>query len=181
MLSMEQLLNDFVSDFSSKMYGLTNDEPFSDYIFLCIGSDKITGDAFGPIVGDKLQKLFKNYYHNIEVIGSLEEPISATNVEKTLVQIQSKYQNPCIIAIDSALSSKEQIGKIIVTQGAIPLGAGINKQIKNVGNISIRGVVAKDYKFPKYNFSQLQNTSLGLVMKLANTTADGIYQVIKYR
>lgn len=181
MLSKEEQLNDFISDFSTQMYHLKVEKPFSDYIFLCVGSDKVTGDAFGPLVGEKLQKLFKNYYHNIQVIGTLEKPVLATDVNKVIEEIFQKYKNPCIIAIDSALSSKEQIGKIIVTDTTMQFGIGTNKKIKAVGNISIKGVVAKDYKFARYNFSGLQNTSLHLVMKLADTTAEGIYQVIKYK
>lgn len=181
MLSKEQLYNDFVSDFSTILYNLKSEDPFSDFVFLCVGSDRITGDAFGPIVGDKLQKLFKNYYHNIEVVGTLDNPVSAVNIEKELETIKKKYENPCIIAIDSALATKEQIGKIFVSEGTMKLGAGTNKRIQSIGDISIKGVVSKDYKFPNYNFNGLQSTPLGLVMRLANTTADGIYQVIKYR
>lgn len=181
MLGKEELYNNFISDFSTKIYNLKSDEPFSDYIFLCVGSDKITGDAFGPLVGDKLQKLFKNYYNNISVEGTLENTISATNIEEKIKQIYNKYKNPCIIAIDSALSNKEDIGKIIVTDTKMRLGKGTNKRMPAIGNISIKGIVAQDYKIARYNFSTLQNTSLNLVMKLANVTADGIYNVVKYR
>lgn len=181
MLGKEELYNNFISDFSTKIYNLKSDEPFSDYIFLCVGSDKVTGDAFGPLVGDKLQKLFKNYYNNISVEGTLENTISATNIEGKVKDIYNKYKKPCIIAIDSALSNKEDIGKIIVTDTKMRLGKGTNKRMLAVGDISIKGIVAQDYKIARYNFSTLQNTSLNLVMKLANVTADGIYNVVKYR
>ena len=113
MLLEEERYNNFISDFSTKMYNLKSNPPFSDYVFLCIGSDRITGDAFGPLVGDKLQKMFKNYYNNIIVLGTLEYPISGTNLQKEIEKIYRDYKNPCIIAIDSALSSKEQIGRLI--------------------------------------------------------------------
>lgn len=181
MLGKEELYNNFISDFSTKIYNLKSDEPFSHYIFLCVGSDKITGDAFGPLVGDKLQNLFKNYYNNIIVEGTLENTVSATNIKTTVNQIYTKYKKPCIIAIDSALSNKEDIGKIIVADTKMKLGKGTNKNIMAVGDISIKGIVAQDYKIARYNFSTLQNTSLNLVIKLANITAEGIYNVVKYR
>lgn len=181
MLGKEDVLNNFISDFSTKIYNLKSDEPFSDYIFLCVGSDKITGDAFGPLVGDKLQKLFKNYYNNIVVVGTLESTVSATNLDKNIKEIYRKYKKPCIIAIDSALSSKEDIGKIIVSDTKMKLGKGTNKNIMAVGDISIKGIVAQDYKIARYNFSILQNTSLNLVIKLADITSEGIYNVVKYR
>lgn len=46
------------------------------------------------------------------------------------------------------------------------------KKMLYVGDISIKGVVGKDYKIPKYNFSGLQSIPLGNVMKLADITAN---------
>ena len=60
------------------------------------------------------------------------------------------------------------------------IGKGIDKNLEPIGNVSIKGIVAKDYKIPKINFTILQNTSLNLVMNLAEDTARGIYEVIKY-
>lgn len=181
MLIRENIYNDFINDFSTKIYNLKSDVPFSDYIFLCVGSDKITGDSFGPIVGYNLEKLFKNYYNNIKIIGTLENPISGVNLKNEINKIYKTYKNPCIIAIDSALSKNEDIGKIIVTDKKMKFGKSINKKTIEVGNISIKGIVALDYKNPRYNFNELQKTSLNIVLKLANITSDGIYDVIKYR
>lgn len=172
MLSQNDKYNNFVHEFSSKLYNLKIDIPYSDYIFLCVGSDKIIGDSYGPLVGKKLKELFKNMYNNIEVYGTLEEPISAINLESKLKEIYKKYQNPCIIAIDSALGAQDKIGTIFVSNTKMQCGKGTAKQIAYVGEISIKGIVAKNYKIPKYNFSTLQNTSLWEVMKLADITAN---------
>lgn len=180
MLLQDEIYNQFVNDFSRGMYQLPNDHPFSDFIFLCIGSDKIIGDSYGPLVGDKLENLLKNMYQNIHVIGTLQEPISAVNLNKTIEKIYLDYKHPCMIAIDSALSQKEKVGTIYVSNYKMQCGNGTGKQIAKVGDISIKGIVGKDYKIPKYNFSSLQNASLGEVIKLANKTAEGIYNVIKY-
>lgn len=181
MLTADNVYNKFVNDFSSVLYNLKTNSPISDYIFLCVGSDKITGDAFGPLVGDRLQKLLKNSYNNIKVVGTLENPISGTNLDKEVEKIYNTYRNPCIIAIDAALSKKDDIGKIIVTNSKMKFGKGTNKKMLEVGDVSIKGIVAKDYKIPRYNFTELQNTSLSIVMRLAGVTSDGIYNVIKYR
>lgn len=181
MLANDDVYNNFINNFSSKIYNLKSDYPFSDYIFLCVGSDKITGDAFGPLVGDRLQKLLKNSYNNIQILGTLEKPISGINLNKEVEKIYSTYKNPCIIAIDAALSNKENIGKIVVTDSKMKFGKGTNKKMIEVGDISIKGIVARDYKNSRYNFKELQNTSLNIVIKLANITSDGIYNVIKYK
>lgn len=177
----EQEYEEFVSNFTNKIYNLKTDLPFSDYIFLCVGSDKVTGDAFGPLVGKNLEELLQNYYNNIHIIGTLEEPIHANNLHSTIQTINKDYKNPCIIAIDSALSKQEDIGKIFVTNKEMKLANGIGKNSIGVGNISIKGVVAKNHRMSKQNFYELQNTSLNLVMKLANITSHGIYEVIKYK
>ncbi len=181
MLSWNDKYNNFVNEFSNKLYNLKVDTPFSDYIFLCVGSDKIIGDSYGPLVGERLKEDFKNMYNNIKIYGTLEEPVSAVNLEKTVNEIYSKYQHPCIIAIDAALASDNKIGNIVVSNAKMQCGKSTNKRMRWIGDISIKGVVAKDYKIPRYNFSGLQNARLGEVIKLADITSKGIYDVIKYR
>lgn len=171
MLSQNEKYNNFVHEFSSVLYTLKADVPFSDYIFLCVGSDKVIGDSYGPLVGEKLKGAFKNMYNNIAVYGTLEEPVSALNLEKNIQNIYKKYKNPCIIAIDSALASQNKVGSIIVSNTKMQCGKGINKRVREIGDISIKGIVAKDLKMPKYNFSTLQNTRLGDVIKLADVTS----------
>lgn len=122
----------------------------------------------------------KNFIRNILVFGDLESPVCATNIYKTLETIQKTCQNPCIIAIDAALAKKEEIGKIYIKQGGIKIGKGIHQKHKEIGDISIKGIVAKDYKIAKINYEILQNTPLSIIMKLAENTADGIWDVMQY-
>ena len=61
-------------------------------------------------------------------------------------------EEPFLIAIDAALSNKNNIGKIIVTPNGMNVGRGLNKKSIYVGDISIKGIVTKDFKNPKYNF-----------------------------
>lgn len=60
------------------------------------------------------------------------------------------------------------------------LGKGLNKSKIEVGDISIKAVVGKNYKLPNYNFSHLQNISLNVVITLADIVSDAIAEVIKY-
>ena len=48
-------------------------------IFICIGTDRSTGDSLGPLVGYKLQFLNKS---NIHIYGTLQSPIHAKNICK---------------------------------------------------------------------------------------------------
>lgn len=116
----DNLYNTFVNDFSNVMCRIADGQNYSNIIFLCIGTDRITGDAFGPLVGYKLTSFFSDA-SRINVIGNLTNPVCANNAVEVLQQIRENYSNPFIIAIDSALSSTNQIGNIVVREGGISL------------------------------------------------------------
>lgn len=168
----------FIMDFSNTICSLTKNQVYSHVIFLCVGTDRITGDTFGPIVGHKLKKLYRDV-KNIEVIGDLENIVCDSNIDSVMKNINYNFNNPFIIAIDSALSTSESIGKIIVDAHGIYLGRGVGKERKCIGNMSIKGVVAKNLGNPKCNMQLLQNTRLALVLDMAETVSYGIYESIQ--
>lgn len=177
MIIKEEIYNNFIYDFSKILRGKIQDIEISKLIFLCIGTDRITGDSYGPLVGYKLKHLFKNE-ENIKVIGDLNNIVTANNIEKIIYNINNTYETSFVIAIDAAISKKNNIGKIIVSEQKMNIGSGLNKKDMYVGDVSIKGIVAKDLKRPQYNFKLLQNTPLGLIMNMAECTAYGIYNVI---
>lgn len=171
----------FIKEFGAILYKVNNEKKCNEIIFLCVGTDRITGDCFGPLVGDNLINKFKQYnISNIDIYGNLKENISYENISDKIKIIKQKYKNPCIVVIDAALSNKENIGKIFVNNSKTILGNGLNKNKIEIGDISIKAVVAKNHKLPQYNFKILQNISLYVVMTLANIVSDGIVEVIKY-
>lgn len=141
-------------------------------IFLCIGTDRSTGDALGPLVGDKLKFLSNN---NITVIGNLQSPVHAMNITHILNFINLNYTNPYIVAIDASLGSHSSIGYIIIEDKAIMPGAALDKKIASVGDISIKAVVNV---CGNLEFMVLQSTRLFTVMELADSIACGIYNSI---
>ena len=173
----EEIYNNFVRDFSSILREKTNNLEISKLIFLCIGTDRVTGDSFGPLVGYKLKYLFKNE-KRIEIIGSLDDIICRHNILNIINNIENMYDEPFLIAIDAAISNKTDIGRIVVSKDKMNVGSSLNNKSIYVGNISIKGIVSKDFHNPKYNFKLLQNTSLNLVMKMADSVVKGIYDVI---
>lgn len=179
-MQTEQLYNNFVNEFCHQLYAIKNE--YTDMVFLCIGTDRITGDSYGPLVGYQLINLFKEFglCDTVSVVGTLESPVSYCNVEETVNRIYRMYTNPGIVAIDSAVSRAEDIGKIFVSKGGMCFGKGLNKKGILVGDISIKGVVAKNTCIPRNNLEYLQNTPLNIVMNLAEVTSRGIYETIKY-
>lgn len=172
---------EIINTLSIKMNYARENKKYVEIIFLCIGTDKIIGDCFGPLVGSKLKELLENYnIFNISIYGTLTKNVNYTNVEEIIKRINNRHLNPYIIVIDAALSKKENIGKVYIEEGKTVLGKGLNKNRIEVGDLSIKAVVGKDYKLPKYNFSSLQNISLNIVLTLSNIVAQAIAETIKY-
>ena len=143
-------------------------------IFVCIGTDRATGDSLGPLVGYKLKHLSKN---NIYIYGTLEDPIHAKNMVDSLAKIRLTFTNPYIVAIDSCLGSLSNIGKIFIQKKPLSPGLALNKQLPSVGEMSITGIVNISGSF---EFLVLQNTRLYTVMNLADAISKGIsYFIMK--
>ena len=80
-------------------------------IFLCIGTDRATGDSLGPLIGYKLKDIKRK---NIYIYGSLEYPVHSINLCEILNKIKSNFINPFIIGIDASLGNVQNIGKVFV-------------------------------------------------------------------
>lgn len=144
----------------------------SPFIILCIGTDRSTGDSLGPLVGTKLQNL---NFQKTAIYGTLDEPVHAVNLQETLDTIYSQYNDPFILAIDACLGRAESVGYIRIKEGPLQPGTGVNKDLPNVGNIQIVGIVNVG-GFMEYMV--LQNTRLSLVMKMAETISSGIQNTL---
>lgn len=173
----EEVYNAFVEDFSVALREKIKDLEISKLVFLCIGTDRVIGDSFGPLVGYKLKYLFRNE-ENIKVIGSLDNVICAYNILNIINNIKNTYKDSFVVAIDAALSNRNSIGKIIVSKSRMNVGGSFNRKSIYVGDVSIKGVVSKKLNNPKFNFKLLQNTPLNTIMNMADCVAQGIYDVI---
>ncbi|SET71908.1 putative sporulation protein YyaC [Natronincola peptidivorans] len=143
---------------------------YSELVFLCIGTDRSTGDALGPLVGHKLVRPLSRH-PDIYVYGTLDKPVHAKNLQEQIDTIQDTCVNPFIIAIDACLGRVDRVGYITVGEGPLTPGAGVNKQLPSVGDLHIMGIVNLG-GYMEYMI--LQNTRLQLVMKMADTIAEGI-------
>lgn len=138
-------------------------------VFVCIGTDRSTGDSLGPLIGTLLEEKEIAPYH---VYGTLDDPIHAVNMDAKLAEIKEKHFNPFIIGIDACLGRLKSVGSIQVGNGPVKPGAGVNKELPEVGNMHITGIVNVSGFM---EFFVLQNTRLNLVLKMAKTIANGIF------
>lgn len=141
----------------------------TDIIFICIGTDRSTGDSLGPLIGKQLKELgYQNVY------GSLDNPVHAINLKETLLLISSKHPGKKIIAFDACLGKVSSVGCIEIGNNPVRPGAGVNKDLGEVGDYSITGIVNVS-GFMEYFV--LQNTRLNLVFRMAEI----IVNAIKFR
>lgn len=140
-----------------------------EIVIVCIGTDRSTGDSLGPLIGKRLNELRVIGFH---VFGTLENPVHAVNLEETLRNIHEMFSDPFIIAIDACLGKSTSIGYLSLNQGPVKPGAAVKKNLPEVGDIHITGIVNVG-GFMEYMV--LQNTRLHLVMKMADTIADSLY------
>ena len=130
-------------------------------VILCIGTDRSTGDALGPLIGTHLSRLD---LPKLNVYGTLDEPVHATNLQENIQFIQQLYVNPFIIAIDACLGRMDSIGCITLANGPLKPGAGVHKKLPEVGEVHITGIVNVG-GFMEYMV--LQNTRLNLVWRMS--------------
>lgn len=131
--------------------------------FVCIGTDRSTGDSLGPLVGTLLQEA--GYPH---VIGTLELPCDASNLPGRLKEIPA---GATVIAIDAGLGQPGSVGLFQVSNQPLAPGKSVGKALPAVGDFAIAAFVNADG--PR-QISILQSTSLHRVMKMAKQLAAAI-------
>ncbi|WP_277584091.1 spore protease YyaC [Psychrobacillus antarcticus] len=129
-------------------------------VFCCIGTDRSTGDALGPMTGSFLSQL-KSF--PFEIVGTLDNPLHALNIEEITDTIQSSPKAPYIIAIDACLGNANNIGQIIVHPGPLYPGKAVKKELPPIGEVSIKAIVNIG-GFMEYNV--LQSTRLHLTYEM---------------
>lgn len=168
----------FVWEFSNI---LKSKQQNKNIIFLCIGTNLVTGDSIGPIVGTNLKNDLKNITkfkselyltnRNIEVLGDMSNNISYNNIEDNIKNISN---DNFIIVIDSALSTEDNIGKIFVHNRGLKYAESLKRKNNLIGDMSIKAVVGKNTKNRLKNFKVLKNTSTKRILAMSNFVSKGI-------
>ena len=148
-------------------------------LFVCIGNGKIIGDSLGPLIGTVLEKNKRLIQNNvkIDVIGTFENPILYYNVEEFIKNIDSQDYSEIVI-IDSALGSKENIEKVMITPAEILIGVGVNRGRMVKGDIILKGVVGINYNNISRNLIELESVEAKQVENIASKMLDIIYSII---
>jgi putative sporulation protein YyaC len=140
----------------------------SSVVFVCIGTDRSSGDALGPLVGTQLQEA--GYPH---VIGTLTAPCDASNLGQRLLEIPPQHT---VIAIDACLGQPLSVGFFQVSNQPVYPGKSVGKVLPLVGDYTIAAIVNADG--PKH-YAILQTTSLHRVMNMAKEITGAVREVFR--
>ena len=164
-----------IFDFATKIQTILYEAQtkHQDIVFVCIGTDRSTGDALGPLTGTKLKRL----QVNSPIFGTLEEPVHATNLVDYMNIINNQYPKPFVIAIDACLGRLDNVGYLSLGRGSVKPGAAVKKDLPPIGDAYITGIVNVS-GFMEHLV--LQSTRLNLVMNMADTIARAIAFALRH-
>ena len=137
-------------------------------MFLCIGTDRSTGDSLGPLIGHKLRG---RRLAGAAVIGTLDKPVHAMNLDLYARYIKLHDPDYVVVAIDASVGSPDHVGYATLGRGALQPGLGVSKNLEAVGDISITGIVGG---VGSRDPVMLQSVRLSIVMKMADCICEGI-------
>lgn len=143
-------------------------------LVLCIGTDRSTGDSLGPLIGYKLKE---QQVRRIQIMGTLDRPVHAMNLEQSMAMIRMRYPNHVIVAVDASIGSQDHVGCITLGKGALRPGLGVCKDLEAVGDIFITGIVGG---YGSYDPLMLQSVRLAMVMKMADRICESVFLVEQF-
>lgn len=140
----------------------------TEVLFFCIGTDRSTGDSLGPLIGYKLTELG---IKNARVIGTLDNPVHAMNLEHCMNRVQRLFANSIVVAVDASVGNVEHVGYVTLGRGPLKPGLGVRKELDAVGDIFITGIVGSSGNGDPM---MLQSVRLSVVMRLADCISKSV-------
>lgn len=129
--------------------------------FVCIGTDRSTGDALGPLIGSGLEaRGIPN------ITGTMDHPCDAHNLHERIPQISGDLT---IIAIDACLGHSRSVGLYSIGEEPLFPALSVGGKFPGVGTYSIAAIVNENGPKPYWT---LQTTSLRQVMKMADDVVE---------
>lgn len=137
-------------------------KPRDTITVVCIGTDRSTGDSYGPLIGHMLSRLTLLHFR---LYGTLEKPVHALSLPEVLGGIDT--EKTLVLAVDAGVGSAGLVGSVGISDAPVKPGSGLGKELPSVGDVSITGIVAMGGLAP---FLMLQNAPLGKVYTMAEKT-----------
>ncbi len=138
-------------------------------VIVCVGSDLAIGDSLGPITGSMLK--YKTQGLNFFLYGTLAMPVTAREIGHIRSFLKETHEGSPVIAVDAAVGREGDVGLIKITDNPLLPGAGANKKLGAIGDLSILGIVAEK---SISNYNLLNTTRLNLVYSMAEIISSAL-------
>jgi putative sporulation protein YyaC len=136
---------------------------YTEIVIVCIGTNRYSGDSLGPLVGSRLIERFEGH-RLVHIYGTLDKPIHALNIHKTIDHIATKHRMPYVIAVDACLGQLYKIGTLQLVEQPLEPGISLNKQLPPIGEIHLKGIINNHGPL---NHKVLEHTSLTFIYEMA--------------
>lgn len=169
-MAIDKLLVEDLQSRNKKTQSLCAQKP---PVILCIGSDLAVGDSLGPIVGAMLKH--KTQGLPVFIYGTLASPITAKEIKYLRAFLRETHADSQIIAIDAAVGAEGDIGLIKLNHAPLFPGAGANKKLGSLGDISLMGIVSER---SVANYGLLNTTRLNLVYSMSEIISSALASLL---
>lgn len=132
----EQTLIPFVTT----LFNAITERDERQVVIVCFGTNAISGDALGPMVGTLLTD---KYDVPCFVYGTQERNVNGKNMQEWLTFIKAAHEGALFVAVDASLGKKDKVGEVVLRDdGVCP--AGVSGKTKRFGDVGVLGVVAQN-------------------------------------
>lgn len=133
---------DDVALFVSLLFNDIVDRDEREIVIVCFGTNAISGDALGPMVGTLLTQ---KYNVPAFVYGTDECTVNGKNMTEWLSFIKAVHKDAIFVAVDASLGRADKIGEIVIRpDGVCP--SGVTGKSERFGDVGILGIVAQNHK-----------------------------------
>ena len=145
-------------------------------VIVCIGSDLAVGDCVGPITGSMLK--YRTQGVRAFIYGTLASPVTAKEIKHLRAFLKETHPFSPVIAVDAAVGNEGDVGLIKVFDSPLYPGAGANKKLGAIGDLSILAIVAEK---SVANFGLLNTTRLNLVYSMSEIISEALSSILHQR
>lgn len=129
-------------------------------VYMCIGTEKVFSDSLGPRVGTLLNLQMRE---PLFVYGLIDQNITAENLCHSYDFIKAMHPHNPVVVIDAGVGELNQLGKVQLCDGGILPGAATNKNLPEIGDVGIVGIVAERGMGDFYTLNSAKDKLVGEV------------------
>jgi len=143
-------------------------------LILCIGSERHLLDSLGPLTGTMLREMVPD----LDVIGTLENPVHARNMVPTLKRLEQLNPGQVVIAVDASVGSQNEIGLLQLRPGSLVPGKALARNLPAAGDYALTGVV--DVRASRSGIRH-RPAGLALVYNMARVISQSIAEFYQFK